>query len=384
MGFHVRNTRIHSLSSVLLLLNMLVMMSRGDALLRSFSLRSTTSMCLSLCSQIPYQYRNQHIYKKNNRNNGSKVNRVPFLFNTDCSLSSSSSLHANYKDSDFESDNFVIEERVNDEDLLLNKINAHKLDENISFNEADHVYYYQGEKMKDSVTSKISEFFQKFESFLIATRMTKSKNWPREGYIHPDGKPFNIKEILKKWDIISNVARNRGTLMHYNIEMLLNNLDFSMDIPEMTQFLRFHKEYIIPKQMEPFRTEWRICAPDLSLGGSVDFVTRKSDGTYSILDWKRSKNLGTDNGNANNKYMKFAKYPLNHLADNDESKYSLQLNMYRYILKTYYDINVTSMAIASFHPDQENYFVYEVPILDKEIEYIVSTFASKKKTKTSI
>lgn len=81
--------------------------------------------------------------------------------------------------------------------------------------------------------------------------------------------------------------------MHYNIERLLNKLEPSRDLPEIQQFESFYKGIIVGKGIEPWRTEWRIAAPDLSLGGSIDFVGKCADGTYAILDWKRSKNLET-------------------------------------------------------------------------------------------
>lgn len=82
--------------------------------------------------------------------------------------------------------------------------------------------------------------------------------------------------------------------MHANIENFLNNRDIAEAIPEFGQFLCFIDEVIKPRGIQPYRTEWRIAAPDLSLGGSVDFVGAKPDGTYVLMDWKRSKNLPTE------------------------------------------------------------------------------------------
>jgi hypothetical protein len=55
--------------------------------------------------------------------------------------------------------------------------------------------------------------------------------------------------------------------------------------------------------MVPFRTEWRIAADDLGVAGSVDFVGKFDDGTYALIDWKRSKDLGS---NLTNKFKKRA------------------------------------------------------------------------------
>jgi hypothetical protein len=60
---------------------------------------------------------------------------------------------------------------------------------------------------------------------------------------------------------------------------------------------KFYNEIVVKRGIEPWRTEWRIAAPDLSLGGSVDLVGKCLDGTYAIIDWKRSKNLESNIGN---------------------------------------------------------------------------------------
>lgn len=91
--------------------------------------------------------------------------------------------------------------------------------------------------------------------------------------------------------------------MHYNIERYFNQLEIANDIPEMSQFLAFNEEEINSQGIKPYRTEWRIAAPDLNIAGSVDFVGQMPDGTYCIMDWKRAKNL---QGSLSNAYGKKA------------------------------------------------------------------------------
>lgn len=79
--------------------------------------------------------------------------------------------------------------------------------------------------------------------------------------------------------------------MHANIERILNKLETSLDVPELMQFSQFDESVIKARNITPYRTEWRIAAPDLGIGGSVDFVGKLEDGSYVIIDWKRSKNL---------------------------------------------------------------------------------------------
>ncbi len=73
---------------------------------------------------------------------------------------------------------------------------------------------------------------------------------------------------------------------------------------QLEQFEKFYQEVMVAQNLTPYRTEWRIAAPDLSLAGSVDLVVRKPDGTFAIIDWKRSKNLPTS---IDSNYGKYAK-----------------------------------------------------------------------------
>lgn len=93
--------------------------------------------------------------------------------------------------------------------------------------------------------------------------------------------------------------------MHANIEDYFNSREVAGMIPEFSQFLQFNEEVVKAKEIQPFRTEWRIAAPDLQLGGSVDFVGKKKDGSYVLMDWKRSKNLPVD---FHRSFGKFGRY----------------------------------------------------------------------------
>merc|ERR1711871_699423 len=135
--------------------------------------------------------------------------------------------------------------------------------------------------------------------------------------------------------------------MHYNIERHVNGLETSEGLPELKQFFDFERDFILPRQITPFRTEWRISDPEYSLAGSVDYVGTLPDGSCIIMDWKRSKNLAI---NPNNAYGRRGKWPLDHLDDTEATKYFLQLNLYRYILQKHYNLVVNSMILTSFHP----------------------------------
>lgn len=166
--------------------------------------------------------------------------------------------------------------------------------------------------------------------------------------------------------------------MHYNIERFFNKLPYEAeDIPEFHQFLRFHEDIIQRHQIVPYRTEWRIAAPDLQVGGSIDFIGQLPDSSYVIMDWKRSKSLASslDNGYKN------GLPPIDHLADCDGIKYALQLNLYDYILRTHYGIDVKKLFLVAFHPNLSKYFLYEVPNYQAEVKTLLAHLHSTSQVK---
>ena len=95
-------------------------------------------------------------------------------------------------------------------------------------------------------------------------------------------------------------------------------------------------------------------------------VYENPDGTLSIYDWKRSKNITRIN-----KFNKFACTPcICHLPDSNFWHYALQLNMYKYILEAKYDKIVKDLYLVRLHPDAEekNYELIQLPILRVEID----------------
>ena len=80
---------------------------------------------------------------------------------------------------------------------------------------------------------------------------------------------------------------------------------------------------------------------EFKLCGSIDMVFyRKSDNSYVIYDWKRSKDIKTDNP--------FGKGfgPVSHLPDSNYWHYTLQLNVYKYFLQTHYGLRVSDMYLV--------------------------------------
>ena len=96
-------------------------------------------------------------------------------------------------------------------------------------------------------------------------------------------------------------------------------------------------------------------------------VFRNSDGSFSIYDWKRSKKI--------EKYNKFESGigDFDHLPHCNFWHYSLQLNIYKYILELKYNIIIQDLYLVIMHPINSNYIKIKCPNLKDEVQLLMDT-----------
>lgn len=253
----------------------------------------------------------------------------------------------------------------------LKQKNLHERDSQLFFDEDLHQYTYN-EKVLTSVTTVISEFFPVFDADTVIQKMKQNKASWKKNKLYG----MTDNEIKEMWKIAGEDASKEGSRLHEDIERYYNYERTMNDSIEFQFFLNFQKE----NQLKMFRTEWSIFNEDVSIAGTIDgcALTGRKDKDNKIevdlYDWKRTKQIQRTNSYT-------CTFPdLTHLHDNNYTKYSLQLNMYRYILESKYDqYIVRNMYLVCFHPNNKNndYLLYSVPKLDKEIEIIVNHFKKK-------
>ncbi len=247
---------------------------------------------------------------------------------------------------------------------MLKDINTHQHDSVISLDEATHIYTIRQDKSYKSVTTFVKSLFKKFDSDLIIDKMMKSKYWPNNKYY---GK--TKEEIKEEWKQNGLESSALGTRLHLNIEYFYNNiLDKTMEFT--SEFEMFLKFYDNNKHLVPYRTEWLIFDEDLKMAGSIDMVFKEEkDGNtyYHIYDWKRSKDIKKDN-----KYGNCLIEELNYIPDSNFWHYSLQLNIYKYILEKNYSIKIKDMFLVQIHPNKTTYQKHKVYELNNEIQALIN------------
>ena len=92
---------------------------------------------------------------------------------------------------------------------------------------------------------------------------------------------------------------------------------------------------------------------------------RKSDGKFVIYDWKRSKEIKAENPFEN------GLAPLDHLPDTNYWHYTMQLNVYKWMLEKYYGLEVADLYIVIIHPDNPSYRRMRLNIMNDEVEDMI-------------
>jgi len=251
----------------------------------------------------------------------------------------------------------------------------HPRDALIQFDAGPHKYTCAGEGNYMSVTTWNHTHFKPFNADAIIAKMRLN---------NPSCKYYNQTpdQIKAGWDLVRDEAALAGTNLHEQIEHFWLDLDLyldlELDLQEHTaaSLLYIDKAKLVSPLFagfvadhlyllrQPCRCEWMIFDEDVRLAGSIDFVTENPDGTLTIYDWKRCKDIKKTNG--------FGEFALTdyiaHLPDTNYWHYALQLNTYKAILERKYGKKVKDLYLVCLHPNLPTYQVYTVPKLEREIE----------------
>ena len=268
---------------------------------------------------------------------------------------------------------------------VLETNNSHERDKNILFYEPTHTYTITTDPTNKytSVTTWNHSHFPHFNADQVIKNMMRGKNW-KEGHKYWG---LTSEQIKAQWNANGAAVSGAGTNMHYEIECFMNNSSIEeenytheqlythyletqltnnnpiIETPEWQYFIKFIQEN---SHLKPYRTEWTVYHEDVKLAGSIDMVYENPDGTLSIYDWKRAKDISRINT--------FNKFAVNkiicHMPDSNFWHYALQLNTYKKIIEDKYGKIVTDLYLVRLHPDCEDntYELIKLPDLKKELQ----------------
>jgi hypothetical protein len=265
------------------------------------------------------------------------------------------------------------------ENNALAESNAVPRDKQIVFTECGHKYEILTDKKSKytSVTTWVHSHFPKFNADEVIRGMMNGKNW------NPENKYWGMSpdQIKKDWNKNGADASRAGTKLHKYIENFMNqdsmtgpnthnslisSNQFNDDSKEWNYFMNFARDH---GALVPYRTEWMVYDEELKFAGSIDMVYLNADGSLSIYDWKRSKDIAKTNGFGKSALTECIEY----LPDANFWHYALQLNTYKMILERKYGKRVRELKLVRLHPDAEhgNYELIDVPIMQEEMDRLV-------------
>lgn len=247
--------------------------------------------------------------------------------------------------------------RIKNNSKMLSELNPHIRDGTISMNVSTHTYYVNGKQYKDSVSTFLKSFFDPFNMCLAIKFILRSKKMKDPSYEYYGMTATKIKDHWKN-------NADLGTELHAFIEDYYNGkerINTTVEYGYFKNFIRDHPEFVA------YRTEFMIYNKKIELSGSIDMVCIKPNGHYTILDWKRAKRI--DKESFNNKCSSFP--GLEHIPDCNFYHYSFQLNIYKYILESEYNMIIDDLFLVIFHPNNNNYVIHEVAIMEEEIRIMI-------------
>jgi hypothetical protein len=237
----------------------------------------------------------------------------------------------------------------------------------ITFYDEPHKYYI-GKQELISVTTIIHQYQEEFNE---------------DYWSNYKGEQFNIsqREILRAWKFINEKGTIKGSAIHDYAENLFLNKKYEYPkqiILDNFGFDPVHKEYEITKKhvdkfhkdsrnkLIPIRTELIIYDRESLIAGMLDMlfwnIKMKE---FQIWDWKTNKDFTSE--------MK-SRHLLNDLfmlEDCDLELYSLQLELYKYIIEKNTPIKLGKSYLVWFSHNNDNYQIIETKDRKYYIDCIV-------------
>lgn len=225
-------------------------------------------------------------------------------------------------------------------------------DSRFAFDEPSHTYTH-GKRRLSSVSSFIARFYEEFDTDVIAERTAIKRG-------------VSKTELLQEWKETNEVACDLGHDVHYYIEcdmtgQPLPTFGEQQRNDRIKAYLDLKEDHL--KDLEVVFAELRVFDLELGLAGTVDGLYWDGE-AVRMYDWKTNKKM-THDDDPNGRWKKMY-WPWDDQWDNKLNHYSIQLSMYRYILKRG-GIDVPVSRLYHF-PPEGGYVQYDCKDYTERIE----------------
>lgn len=249
---------------------------------------------------------------------------------------------------------------------ILEKLNGFN---HVMFEEKRHIYTIGDQKLT-SVTTLIKQYQEDADWDEIATK-----------YAAKNGETPEYWRDL--WKQEGSIAGAKGDEIHKYAEFTMANKVYEIDMERMVlqtekcDKIDWFEPWRVMKKLKmmwdvfwlqargvliPVRSEFVVGDAELGVAGMVDqlFWNTKMQ-ELQIWDWKTSKKIAR-----HNKYRNLTG-PLSHLDDCEWIKYSLQIGIYKHIIKKNLGLDIGDCYIGWFYENNDTYKIIKTLNLDTEV-----------------
>lgn len=231
----------------------------------------------------------------------------------------------------------------------------------LRFDADKHEYTIHG-RPATAVSTLVKEFFPEYDTPYWSARKAFERGCTAE-------------EVAVEWAAKALASSTAGTALHLLIEEFYNHGRATSTSPEFAHFLDFHRQH---PHLVPYRTEWQVFHEELMLAGTIDFVARNDDGSLSIFDWKRSHRVVNAAGQPQLNAYQPAEGPLQDLPECAFSHYTLQQNVYKWLLEAKYGCRVRDMHLVVLHPDYDRFHLVPVPERPTHVAHMLAAIRHRR------
>jgi hypothetical protein len=237
------------------------------------------------------------------------------------------------------------------------------------FNEEKHTYI-SNDITYLSATSFIKKFCKPFDRIKIGTKYAKKNK-------------RTLEEVLAEWDKSGADSIKKGIFFHKIKETeLLETEHIIIDDEPHSIFPCSYEngdKITTSLKLEPgVYPELIVWSDRYSIAGQADYVEITKSGKINIKDYKTSKEIKTESFMDWKGQHQMMSFPFNALQDCNFNHYSLQLNLYAYLIKSHNrNLEIGTLTIEHIIGDfneEENKFEikeivqYRVPDLQDDIK----------------
>lgn len=245
----------------------------------------------------------------------------------------------------------------------------------VKYYDEEHKYFI-GDKELISGTAFVGLFKEKFDSVAMAEKTAKKKK-------------ISVEEVLDDWAFKGDFSRTKGTLLHNYAENYWKNKVYPINYADyddrfgallMEERLEeckrmFHDFYNDASPvLSLISAELVVADEELGIAGMVDklFWNQKM-GELQIWDYKTNKEI-----NERSKYNKKMLAPINFMHECELDTYSIQLNLYKYLIQKNTNLKIGKCYLVHIHEEQEKYNVIECKEYQDIIELLVKHYLKTK------